>query len=117
MGFHVLRVRKDSCAGGRWGCAGGQVCATDIVCLLGPRLDHHQVLTQAVCVGFAFHHTGRHVREGTPGTLFTPHIFILCPFLPHAPAHRAHRVGSAGAVGLIHPRWANAFSVRQGSTR
>lgn len=90
MGFHVLRVRKERCARGRWGCAGGQACATDVVCLLGPRLDHHQVLTQTVRVGFAFHHTGRHVREGTPSTLLAPHILILRPFLAHTPAHRAH---------------------------
>lgn len=118
MGFRVLRVRKGSYARGRWGRAGGgQVHATDVVCLLSPLLDHHQVLTQTVCVGFTLHHTGRHVREGTASTLLTPHIFILCPFLPHAPAHGAHRVGSAGTIRLIHSGWADAFSVSQGSTR
>lgn len=118
VGFHMLRVRKGSCARGRWACAGeGQAHATDVVCLLGPWLDHHQVLTQTVRVSFTLHHTGRHVREGTPSALLTPYIFILCPFLPHTPALGAQRMGSTGTIRLIHSRWADAFSVSQGSTR
>lgn len=117
VGAHVLRVRKDSCGRRRWGCAGEQVLATDVVCLFGPLLDQYQVLTQTVCVDFTFHHTGRHVREGTPSTLLTPYIFILCPFLPNTPAHGAHCMGNAGTIRLIHSGWADALSVSQGSTR
>lgn len=117
MGFRVLRVWKDGCARGRWGRAGGgRKYATDVVCFLGPRLDHHQVLTQTVCVCFAFHHTRRHIREGTPSTLLTPHVLGLCPFLPHTPTHGTHRMGGTGSIKLEHARWASAFSVSQGST-
>lgn len=118
MRFHVFRAWKDGCARGRWGCTGERwECATDVVCFLGPWLDHHQVLTQTVCVCFAFHHTRRHIREGTPSTLLAPHVLGLRPFLPHTPTHRTHCMGGTGTIKLKHARWASAFSVSQGSTR
>lgn len=118
MGFRVLRASKAGCARGGWGSAGGgRQRAADVVCLLGPQPDHHHVLTQTVCVRFASHHTGRHVGEGPPSTLLTPHVLHFCPLLPHPPTHRAHRVGGAGTIRLEHARWASAFSVSQGSTR
>lgn len=99
MGFHVLRAGKADGARGRRGGAGeGRERATDVVCLLGPQPDHHQVLTQTVCVRSASHHTGRHIREGPPSTLLTPHVLRLRPLLPHPPTHRAHRVGDAGSI-------------------
>lgn len=91
--------------------------ATDIVCLLGPWLDHDQVLTQTVRVCFAFHHTRRHIRKGTPSTLLTPDVLNLCSFLPYTPPHRTNCMGGAGTIRLEHARWASAFSVSQGSTR
>lgn len=89
--------------------------AADVVAFLRPRLHHHHVFPKAVSVGFALHHTRRHIRKGTPRARLAPHVFCLGSFLADAPADRAHRVRDAGIVNLKRTRQASALTVGQGS--
>lgn len=108
--IHFGARRNQSCVWkGRWR-------TTDVVTLLRPRLDDHHVFPKAVSVGFALHHTRRHIRKGTTRARLAPDVFGLGSFLADAPADRAHRVRDAGIVCLKRTRQASALAVGQGST-